>query len=67
MLFRNTGKAKSACIFICDNLYEKAHNYLYMRIELPDENAKIVRLAGFIFPITAFLFIALFSCVPRLK
>lgn len=44
MLFRNTGKAKSACIFICDNLYEKAHNYLYMGIELPDENAKNVRL-----------------------
>lgn len=43
MLFRNTGKAKSACIFICDNLYEKAHNYLYMGIELPDDVVRQIK------------------------
>ncbi len=48
MLFRSTGKAKKgSCMFICDNLYEKARNYLYMGIELPDENAKIVEISAY--------------------
>ncbi len=48
MLFRSTGKAKKgSCVFICDRLYEKARNYLYMGIELPNENAKIVEISAY--------------------
>ena len=48
MLFRSTGKAKKgSCIFICDDLYETAKNYLYMGIELPEENAKVVEISAY--------------------
>lgn len=48
MLFRSIGKAKKgSCIFIRDDLYETAKNYLYMGIELPEENAKVVEISAY--------------------
>ena len=48
MLFRSTGKAKKgSCMFIRDELYEKAHDFIYMGIELPDENAQIVEISAY--------------------
>lgn len=47
MLFRSTGKAKKgSCMFICDKLYKKAKNFLYMGIN-PDENPMIVELSAY--------------------
>lgn len=48
MLFRSTGKAKKgSCMFICDRLYEKAKNYLYMGYEMPQEKAPIVEISAY--------------------
>jgi hypothetical protein len=48
MLYRSTGKAKSgSCIFICDRLYKRAHNFLYMGIKLPKTNAPIVEMSAY--------------------
>lgn len=48
MLYRSTGKAKKgSCMFIIDELYEKAKNFLYMGIELPDVNPMIVEISAY--------------------
>lgn len=48
MLYRSTGKAKKGtCTFIRDELYDIAHNFLYMGIELPEQNAKIVEVSAY--------------------
>lgn len=48
MLYRSTGKAKKgACMFICDRLYKKAVNFLYMGIKLPKKNAPIVEISAY--------------------
>lgn len=48
MLFRSTGKAKKgSCMFIRDELYDRAKNYLYMGIQLPEENAPIVEVSAY--------------------
>lgn len=48
MLYRSTGKAKKgSCMFICDRLYKKAHNFLYMGIKPSDENPMIVELSAY--------------------
>ena len=49
MLYRSTGKAKSgSCMFICDGLYKKAHDFLYMGIKLPKNNAPIVEASAYV-------------------
>lgn len=48
MLYRSTGKAKKgSCMFIVDKLYEKAKNFLYMGITLPEVNPKIVEISAY--------------------
>jgi len=48
MLFRSTGKAKKgSCMFIRDELYEKAKDFLYMGIQLPEENAPLVEVSAY--------------------
>ena len=48
MLYRSTGKAKKgSCMFICDRLYNKAHNFLYMGLKLPKEDAPIVEIGAY--------------------
>ena len=48
MLYRSTGKAKKgSCIFIIDKLYEKAKNFLYMGITLPEVNPMIVEISAY--------------------
>ena len=48
MLYRTPGKAKKgSCMFIKDSLYEKARNFLYMGIQLPEENAPIVEIGAY--------------------
>ena len=48
MLFRSTGKAKKGtCMFIRDELHAMAKNFLYMGIELPEHNAKIVEISAY--------------------
>ena len=49
MLYRSTGKAKAgSCMFISDRLYKKAHDFLYMGIKLPKNNAPIVEASAYI-------------------
>ena len=49
MLYRSTGKAKlGSCMFICDRLYKKARDFLYMGIELPKHNAPIVEASAYV-------------------
>lgn len=49
MLYRSTGKAKAgSCMFICDGLYKKAHDFLYMGIKLPKNNAPIVEASAYV-------------------
>ena len=49
MLYRSTGKAKAgSCMFISDRLYKKAHNFLYMGIKLPKNNAPIVEASAYV-------------------
>ena len=48
MLYRSTGKAKKgSCMFICDRLYKRAVNFLYMGIRLPKNNAPIVEISAY--------------------
>ena len=48
MLYRSTGKAKTgSCMFIREELYEIAKDYLYMGIQLPKENAPIVEIGAY--------------------
>lgn len=48
MLYRSTGKAKKgSCMFICDRLYKRAINFLYMGIKLPKNNALIVEISAY--------------------
>ena len=48
MLYRSTGKAKvGSCMFIREELYEIAKDYLYMGIQLPKENAPIVEIGAY--------------------
>jgi len=48
MLYRSTGKAKKgSCMFIVDKYYEKAKEFLYMGIELPDDNPMIVEVSAY--------------------
>lgn len=48
MLYRTPGKAKKGtCMFIREELYEKAHNFLYMGIELVGENVPIVEIGAY--------------------
>ena len=48
MLYRSTGKAKrGACLFICDRLYQTAHEFLYMGIQLPAMNAPLVEISAY--------------------
>ena len=49
MLYRSTGKAKAgSCMFICEGLYKKAHDFLYMGIKLPKNNAPIVEASAYV-------------------
>ena len=49
MLYRSTGKAKAgSCMFISDRLYKRAHNFLYMGIKLPKNNAPIVEASAYV-------------------
>lgn len=48
MLYRSTGKAKKGtCTFIRDELFDVSKDFLYMGIELPDHNAKIVEVSAY--------------------
>jgi len=48
MLYRSTGKAKNGtCMFICDRLYNKAHDFLYMGLKLPKHKAPIVEMSAY--------------------
>lgn len=48
MLFRSTGKAKKgSCMFIREELFDKAREFLYMGIELPYENPMIVEISAY--------------------
>lgn len=48
MLYRSTGKAKKgSCMFICDRLYNKARNFLYMGLKLPKEDAPLVEIGAY--------------------
>ncbi len=49
MLYRSTGKAKlGSCMFISDRLYDIAHDFLYMGIELPEHNSPIVEASAYV-------------------
>ena len=48
MLYRTPGKAKKGEVtFICDRLYKKAREFLYMGIQLPDEDAMITEIGAY--------------------
>ena len=48
MLYRTPGKAKKGtCMFICDRLFQKARDFLYMGIKLPEESAPIVEIGAY--------------------
>lgn len=48
MLFRTPGKAKKgSCMFINEKLYDIAHKFLYMGIDLPIENSPIVEMGAY--------------------
>jgi len=47
-LYRTPGKAKKgSCMFIRESLFEKAHDFLTMGLELPEENAPIVEMEAY--------------------
>lgn len=61
MLYRTPGKAKKgSCMFINEDLYDIARNFLYMGIELPYENSPIVEIGAYSSLITS-------SIVGRVK
>lgn len=48
MLYRSTGKAKQGnCIFICDRLYKKTKQFMYMGYKLPKNEAPIVEIGAY--------------------
>ena len=48
MLYRTPGKAKAGdCMFIRDELYDKAIDFLRMGIHLPEKNAPIVEIGAY--------------------
>lgn len=48
MLYRTPGKAKKgSCMFIRSSLYKKAHNFLWMGLKLPKNNAPIVEIGAY--------------------
>lgn len=48
MLYRTPGKAKcNKCMFVREDLFPVARNYLYMGIELPKENAPVVEIGAY--------------------
>ena len=49
MLYRSTGKAKEgSCMFICNRLYKKAHDFIYMGLKLPKKDAPIVEASAYV-------------------
>lgn len=49
MLYRSVGKAKQGSVmFICKRLYNKAHDFIYMGIELPKHNSPIVEASAYV-------------------
>ena len=61
MLYRSTGKAKKgSCMFIVDKLYEKAKNFLYMDITLPEVNPMIVEISAYA-PLVSSLIFSIFN------
>ncbi|MCQ2770961.1 MAG: hypothetical protein MJ236_04095, partial [Clostridia bacterium] len=54
MLYRTPGKAKKGtCMFIRDELYDVAHNFLYMGLTLPEKNSPIVEVGAYASLITS--------------
>ena len=48
MLYRSPGKAKiGSCMFVREELYDVARDYLYMGFKLPKENAPIVEIGAY--------------------
>ena len=48
MLYRTPGKAKTGkCQFCREELYDVAHNYLTMGVELPEENAPVIEMGAY--------------------
>ena len=48
MLYRTPGKAKKgSCMFINENLYDIARDFLYMGISLPQHNSPIVEMGAY--------------------
>ena len=48
MLYRTPGKAKKGeCVFCCDRIFDKAREFLYMGITLPEDNAPIVEIGAY--------------------
>lgn len=48
MLYRTPGKAKKGtCMFIRDELYDAAHEYLWMGLTLPEHNSPIVQMGAY--------------------
>ena len=48
MLYRTPGKAKKgSCMFINESLYDKAREFLYMGIKLPEKNSPIVEMGAY--------------------
>lgn len=61
MLYRTPGKAKKGtCMFICDRLYNKAHEFLYMGLKLPKHNSPIVEIGAYASLITS-------SCIGKVQ
>lgn len=61
MLYRTPGKAKKGtCMFINENAYEQAHEFLYMGIKLPQNNSPIVEMGAYSSLITS-------SIIDRVK
>ena len=61
MLYRTPGKAKKGTImFIRDELYDLAHDYLYMGYKMPEQNSPIVEIGAYASLITS-------SIVGRVK
>nr|MDE6853040.1 hypothetical protein [Lachnospiraceae bacterium] len=65
MLYRSTGKAKrGSCIFLCDRLYQRAIQFLYMGISLPKKQAPIVEISAYA-PLVSSTIIDKVSINPR--
>ena len=60
-LYRTPGRAKKgSCIFAQDEIWDKAHEFLYMGLKLDDDDAKIVEMGAYSSLITS-------SIVGRIK